>query len=116
MGRCEADEAVHVPIVFPDSDFPIDHFVDSNEPQHTLLAGRESPSLRMLVDDIGAVGHQQTVVVLVARQRLEPHLEPFHDVFGTARRQRRDRHVDVEAVVCQERLDRIPIPPRKRLP
>src|SRR6516165_12737426 len=74
IGRRKAGEGGQVVVVLPHCDLRLtvlqDHLVNRDESEHAPLTGRESPSLRMLVRNVGAVGQQQTVVVLVARKRL----------------------------------------------
>jgi hypothetical protein len=60
----------------------------------------------MLVHHVDTVVDHTAGEVLIGGQRLDPDLEPFHDIHGPPRRGRgTDRHVEIDAVVGQKSLE-----------
>ena len=106
-------QAAHVPIVLPQRHLAVFDAVDRNELQHSRFATFPIPGFGVLVHDVGAVGHQNPIVILVACQWLEPDLESLDDVVGSASGQSRpDRHIDIDAIRGQERFDGCPVSAR----
>src|ERR1700676_4000068 len=107
----------HVPVVLPHSDFAVLNAVHGDELQSRGFARWPLPFLVVLIHYVGAVVDHQPGKFLVGRQRFESDLESFDDVFGSAGgRGRPHRHVEIDAVVGQERLELIPVACRQGLP